>query len=364
MAKQNNSVRAKLHWSLSDSWQRLIESIMPMLQITLAATIGYAIAHFLLGHHSPIFAVTVTITSLGFSRDTRPIRIVQTATGMVLGIAISEILQGAIGIGWWQLSVVLLTCLIIARFITSSAVFAIAAGSQSMLVFLVAAPEGGPFIRSLDGLIGGLTALLITALIPRDPRGIARGDAEKLFTVFLDSLEAIKLALKDSNQQVADFALVRVRRTQPLIDNWRLSLDSAAAIAKVSPFLRKYQDDLAGQIRILRGMDLATRNLRVIVRRIDFLLRDGIERPYLAELFDQIEEGSQLLSEGLKDDNKLNEAQAVFLDVIHQLDPKRFGIADQLREASVLLLLRPLLIDLLCASGMNEEDARAELPNI
>jgi hypothetical protein len=30
----------------------------------------------------------------------------------------------------------------------------------------------------------------------------------------------------------------------------------------------------------------------------------------------------------------------------------------------VLLLLRPLLIDLLCASGMSEEDARAELPLI
>jgi hypothetical protein len=33
-----------------------------------------------------------------------------------------------------------------------------------------------------------------------------------------------------------------------------------------------------------------------------------------------------------------------------------------LREASVLLLLRPLLVDLLCASGMSEDEAREELP--
>lgn len=52
------------------------------------------------------------------------------------------------------------------------------------------------------------------------------------------------------------------------------------------------------------------------------------------------------------------------LDVIHQLDPKRFGIADQLKEASVLLLLRPMVIDLLCATGMHEDDARAELPEV
>ena len=38
--------------------------------------------------------------------------------------------------------------------------------------------------------------------------------------------------------------------------------------------------------------------------------------------------------------------------------------ADQLREASVLLLLRPMVIDLLCASGMREDDARAELPEV
>jgi hypothetical protein len=49
---------------------------------------------------------------------------------------------------------------------------------------------------------------------------------------------------------------------------------------------------------------------------------------------------------------------------MHQLDPKKFGLADQIREASVLLLLRPMLVDLLCASGMSEEDAREELPEI
>ena len=57
-------------------------------------------------------------------------------------------------------------------------------------------------------------------------------------------------------------------------------------------------------------------------------------------------------------------AQEKFVEIIHQLDPKQFGIADQLQEASVLLLLRPLMVDLLCASGMSEDDARDELPKI
>jgi hypothetical protein len=114
----------------------------------------------------------------------------------------------------------------------------------------------------------------------------------------------------------------------------------------------------------MRGMDLATRNLRVVVRRVDFLVRDGVSRPYLADLFEQISSATQLLSMGLESAERLREAQEQFVEIIHQLDPKKFGIADQIREASVLLLLRPLLVDLLCASGMSEDDARAELPAI
>ena len=233
-----------------------------------------------------------------------------------------------------------------------------------MLVLLNPAPVGGPFVRTIDALVGGVVALAATALIPRDPRGLAAKDASRLFEVFLDTLSALRFALTKVDQKVADEALNQVRRTQPLVDNWRLSLDSAIAISRVSPFLRKYRSELTGHLRLLRSMDLATRNLRVVVRRVDFLIRDGVKREYLAKLVQEIYVASALLAEGYEDQLKLAEARLELLDVMHQLDPKRFGIADNLTEASVLLLLRPLLVDLLCASGMSDEDARAELPVI
>ena len=353
-----------MRWSLNESFRRVIESAPAIIQIVLAATASFAFTHLVLGHANPIFAVTVAITSLGFTRDARPRRILSTATGMIIGIALSEILLLLIGPGLWQLSVVLLIALTAARFITGSAAFALTVGIQAMLVYIMPAPEGGAFIRSLDGVIGGATALLFTAIIPRDPRGLANKDANKLFTIFLDSLDALKLAVRNVDVDVVDEALSRVRRSQPLVDNWRMSLDSAIAISKISPFLRKYRDELSGQVRLMRGMDLATRNLRVVVRRVDFLVRDGVARPYLADLFEQISTATRLLSEALEHPEQLNESQEMFVEIIHQLDPKKFGIADQIREASVLLLLRPLLVDLLCASGMSEDDARAELPAI
>jgi len=356
--------RNPLHWSLRESTRRVIESIAPALQITIGALLAYSLAHYGLDHATPILALTVCITSLGFSRDARPRRIVQTAIGMVVGIAISDIALSLFGTGLVQIALVLIVVLLAARFISGSSAFALTAGIQAMLVQVLPVPDGGVFVRTIDGLIGGLLAIIVTALIPRDPRGLARTDANKLFDFFIESLDSLRLALRDVNIQVSDAALKKVRRSQPLIDNWKMSLDSAVAISRISPFLNKYRDELKGQVRLMRGMDLATRNLRVVIRRVDFLLKDGIARAYLADLCDQLHSAVSLMREGLSDPEALENAQQELVEIVRQLDPKRFGIADQIREASVLLLLRPLVVDLLCATGMSEDEARAELPEV
>lgn len=353
-----------MRWSPKDSLGRVVDSLAPAIQITIGALLAYSVAFYGLGHVSPLLAVTVCITSLGFSRDARPRRILQTAIGMVVGIAISEIAIIYLGAGVLQIALVLLLVLISARFISASSAFAVTAAIQAMLVQILPAPDGGVFIRTFDGLIGGVMALIVTALIPRDPRGIARSDANKLFDFFVEALQSLRLALRDANKSLSNQALKDARASQPLIDNWRMSLDSALSISRISPFLMKHKSELRRQRLLMRAMDLATRNLRVIVRRVNFLLKDDVARPYLADLCEQIAEAVTNIQDGLSEPEELALARVQLLEIIKQLDPKKFGIADQLREASVLLLLRPLLVDLLCATGMTEDEARAELPEV
>ena len=353
-----------MRWSPKDSLGRVVDSLAPAVQITIGALLAYSVAFYALGHVNPLLAVTVCITSLGFSRDARPRRILQTAIGMVVGIAISEIALIYFGAGIIQIAIVLLLVLIAARFISASSAFAVTAAIQAMLVQILPEPDGGVFLRTLDGLIGGVMALIVTALIPRDPRGIARSDANKLFEFFTETLQSLRLALRDANKSLSNQALKNARASQPLIDNWRMSLDSALSISRISPFLMKHKSELRKQRGLMRAMDLATRNLRVIVRRVNFLLKDDVARPYLADLCEQIAEAVTNIQEGLSEHEELELAREQLLEIIKQLDPKKFGIADQLREASVLLLLRPLLVDLLCATGMTEDAARAELPEV
>ena len=353
-----------MRWSPKDSLGRVVDSLAPAIQITIGALLAYSVAFYGLQHVTPLLAVTVCITSLGFSRDARPRRILQTAIGMVVGIAISEISLIYLGAGVLQIALVLLLVLLAARFISASSAFAVTAAIQAMLVQILPAPDGGVFIRTFDGLIGGVMALIVTALIPRDPRGIARSDANKLFDFFIEALQSLRLALRDANKSLSNQALKDARASQPLIDNWRMSLDSALSISRISPFLMKHKAELRRQRLLMRAMDLATRNLRVIVRRVNFLLKDDVARPYLADLCEQIAEAVTNIQEGLSEPEELALARQQLLEIIKQLDPKKFGIADQLREASVLLLLRPLLVDLLCATGMTEDEARAELPEV
>ncbi|MHC5797565.1 FUSC family protein [Lacisediminihabitans sp. FW035] len=351
-------------FDLASSGRRAVGSLVPALQIAIAATASYAFAHFALGHAVPLIAVTVTISSLGFARDARPIRVLESAVGMVIGIVLSEVMLMVVGQGIWQIAVVLFVTLLVARVLSPSAGFATAAGVQSMLVILLPAPAGGPFVRSIDGIVAGFVALLVTALVPRDPRRIARQDARRLFASLTESLHLLVSALEKADEPAAEHALERLRLTQPIIDDWGTSLESAQAIARISPFLHRYRPDLLDQSRVLRGMDLATRNLRVIARRIDFLVRDGVPRPMIASIMGSLGTSVELLGQSLDDPPLGDTVRVGLVAIAERLRPDTVVKGAPVADSVVILMMRPLLVDLLTAADLAPDKARALLPEV
>jgi uncharacterized membrane protein YgaE (UPF0421/DUF939 family) len=343
---------------------RVVESVVPALQIVIAASAAYAIARYALDHAVPLIAVTVTISTLGFARDARPIRVLETAIGIVIGIALSEALLLTVGQGLWQLALVLLVTLVVARALSPSNAFAVAAGVQAILVMLLPAPPGGPFVRSIDGIVGGVVALLVTALVPRDPQRFTRRDARALFVSLTDALDSLAVALDKADEPAADYALERLRTTQPIIDNWAVSVDSAVAIARISPFLYRRRPDLHAQSRVLRGMDLATRNLRVIARRIDFLVRDGVPRPVIGSIMASLGTSVELLGQSLEDPLLADTVRVGLVAVAERLQPDTVVKGAPVTDSVVILMMRPLLVDLLMAADLPAEKARALLPEV
>lgn len=348
---------------IAKALSRVRDSLWQIMQLVLASSVAYLIARFGLGHPVPLLAVTVAISSLGFARDTRPGRVATTALAMVMGVLLSETSLALIGSGAAQLTAVILVALLAARLISPNPTFALTVAIQATLVQLLDAPTGGDFARVIDGLIGGLVALAFTALVPRNPIRLARADSRLLFATLKETLAKLREVLLTTDKLTADLALENIRQTQPLIDNWKSSLESAAAIAKVSPFYRWAQKEIEDQKVLFTGLDLATRNLRVITRRIDYVLQDHRPRPELAAVISKALIAVDLLEQSLDDFSLRAKAQKYLLKLIRQLDPKSIqgsGLSDQV----VFMQIRPMIVDLAIAAGVEAEQARKLLPKV
>jgi uncharacterized membrane protein YgaE (UPF0421/DUF939 family) len=344
--------------------RRVWESLPAILQITSAVAAAYAIAHWGLGHAYPVLAVTVTINSLGFTRDARPRRVLETVVGILVGVALSDGLSLVIGKGLWQLVVVLLVVFVVGRAVASNPSFAVAAAVPSALVLILPVPDGGPFGRTFDAAIGGAIALAATALIPRSPgRDVAR-ERRHLFSVLDEALGSVIDCLNDADEAAGELGLARLRRTQPLIDRWSASLDSAMGISRISPFLRSRLPVLERDARVLAAADLATRHLRTVARRVEFLVRDGAPRPALAELVVQFRTGLRLLGEELDDPQLAGAARSLLADLSRRLDPATVLPGAHVTDAALVLMLRPLAVDLLVGTGLPIDEARALLPEV
>lgn len=332
------------------------------MQIVVAATGAYVFAHDVLGHPAPLLAATVTVSSLGLVRDARPRRVLETVLGMLVGILVAELLLIVAGTGWWQLALALGLTLVVARFLSSQASFAIAAAIQSLIVMVI--PATAPFLRLVDGIVGGVAALLVTALIPRNPLRTALRDGRAVFAAVDRTSAALVQALRRGDRLRAERGLEKARALQPLLDDWRSSLESGRAIARISPFLRRQRFELERHERIRESVELATRNLRVVARRVVYLCDDGLGRPVSADVLAEIVRGAGFIDDALDDIALEPAARAALASVASRLDPAELLPGASLGDQNLIAAMRPLVVDLLTATGMPPAEARAAVPRI
>lgn len=354
--------RSRLRSTLGRRFARVRESLPAISQIVVAATAAYAFAHFVLGHPIPLLAATVTVSSLGLVRDARPWRVAETVMGMLVGILIAELVLVAAGSGWWQIAVAMTVTLLVARFLSPQPGFALAAVVQSLIALVIV--TGAPFLRLVDGAVGGVAALIVTALIPRTLRRTELRDADELFDALEVAMATIVRALRRGDRARADRGLERARSLQTYVDAWTGSLESGREVARISPFLRRQRTELQRHERVREALDLATRNLRVVARRAAYLCVDGDARPVPADLLAELARGASLVRDGLDDISVEPVARAALVAVTRRLDPAALLPDGGVGELNLVAAMRPLAVDLLVAAGMPSAEARALLPRI
>lgn len=351
---------------------RARSSLLPAAQMAITATIAYAIAATVLGHEGPLFAATAALITLGFNREPKIRKVLEVSLGCTLGILIGDLLMLWLGREIWVATLVLFVSILLARFLDSGATFTMQMGLQSVLVVLLPAPDGGPFTRSLDAIVGSICALLVVFLTPKDPRAEPFEALGELTKDMVTACQDAAKAFRTEESAAAWHGLILLRRNEHKILTLERILPGSTEQATFNPTGRKHRGQLDQLVAALPQLDLAVRSLRIILRRTASALDAGVFSAYsrteLAAYFSALADALALLNSTLAavktlKHHSLDLPREEFAALAIRLSPDQFGI-NTIEGQSLVLLLRPMLVDLLVATGISRSAAVAYLPII
>jgi uncharacterized membrane protein YgaE (UPF0421/DUF939 family) len=332
-----------------------------IVQCALTAAVAWWVATVLLDHEIPFFAPVAAIISLGMSYGQRLRRVIDVAIGVAIGVLVGDLFVHWFGSGVWQIAVVAMTAMTIAVLLGAGTMLVSQAGVQSIIVTTLVAQQGGALDRWLDALVGGFVALLATTVVPASPLRKPRAQAAVVVAELSGILTCTARALRDKDLGLATSALARARSSQHALDELRALSAEGIAVVRLSPFRRRHLPSVQAIADLLEPLDLAIRNIRVLVRRASVAVRKGEEvpAPYvdlisaLAEVTGEI--AAELGEPGLAVGSR--EALTAIAESTSMVSPHRSLSAEVIRAQ-----VRSAVVDLLILTGLTYDEAVARVP--
>ena len=130
--------------------------------------------------------------------------------GIALGIGIADALVVLIGTGPVQIAAVVCGAMIVAIAFGGSTVVVTEAAASALLVVTIELPGTGlSGVRFLDSLLGGVVALAVTSLLPRNPVEAVHRAAAPLLSEIAGALEDAARGLERGDRDLAERAWTR-----------------------------------------------------------------------------------------------------------------------------------------------------------
>lgn len=344
-------------------WTRLRSRLWLIVQAAVGAMLAWYVAHQLLGHPLPFFAPITAMICLGMTYGDRVRRIVELTVGVALGILVGDQFVHTFGSGTWQILAVCLVAMSLAVLASSGQLLMMQAGIQGVIVTTLIAGEGEAFSRWMDAVVGGAVALLIAVLAPQRsttmrPRERAIGIVGNLALVLTDTAQGLRNADQDRTRA----ALARARELSRELDALRDAAAEASAAVRVAPLLSRRHRREVEEIRsLLSPLDLAIRNVRVLVRRADVAVEAGEFVPSgYTDLVVGLAQAAATVQEHLEQQLPLSQGQEDLIVLARRSTwghPKA-GLSAEVLRAQV----RSTVVDLLIVSGMSWDEARHRVP--
>lgn len=343
---------------LEEAFGRLRAGGWPIAQTAVAASVAWYLAQALLGHERPFFAAIAAVISLGAAVGQEGRRAVELIFGVACGLAVADLIVLAIGTGPVQIAVVVALAMAAALLLGGGALLTTEAGVTALFtVMLDPSTSGASPDRFLDALLGSVIALVVRATFPSNPRHIVERAAHPIFDDLAGALRETAAALYSGDLRQAEHALEKTREVDRRMGSLREALAAGYDTARLSPPRRRTLGQLGFYAVATDQLDLAVRNVRVLVRAAVALVRE--DAPASETLFDTLLDLSQAVEE-----------LAFYIeDPVHPLDTRRYALSaaekattvlDERNDLQTTVLvgqIRSTAVDLLRASGMDHDSA-------
>ena len=336
-----------------------------ILQTAVAAGLAYFLAATVLGNEQPFFAPVAAVVTLGLAFGERGRRALEVALGVVVGLAVADIIVRLLGVGAAQVTVVVALAMAAAVLVGERRLIVNQAAISAILVVALQPPDA-PFSpdRFFNALLGGGVALTISHLFPVNPERLVERAAGPIFEELAAALEGVAGALRDRDRERAEALLGGVRELDERVHDLDEALSAGYETARLSPTRRRSLRHLELYADASARVELAVINTRVLFRGVANVLRRGVAVP-------------PSLEEAILDLARAVRALATYLEESEGPEPARRyalaaarGATDALRErhditTTVLVgQVRSMAVDLLRSTRMNQAEALAALEEV
>jgi uncharacterized membrane protein YgaE (UPF0421/DUF939 family) len=340
--------------------ERLVLATRSILQLALATTAAWLVSTEVLGHRQAIFAPISAIVVLGLTVGQRFRRAAELALGVAVGIGIADLVVAVIGVGAWQLSLIVLLATVIAVLLGSGQLFATQVAVSAVLVATLEQGSGVSVDRFLDALVGGGVALAISALLlPPEPLALLRRAAAPVLAELAGTLDDVAEALGRRDVELAERALLRGREIDALEARFQEAADVGRETARMAPPRRRLRGRVDAYAVAAAQVDLAVRNARVLARgAIRAIQLDENVPPEISEALHDLAAAVRALEAVLEDEGRAADVRepAVRAAATATMVLERTG---NLSVSVIVGQIRSTAADLLRGTGLSYEEASA-----
>lgn len=354
--------RTRVRTSLSARVERWQSRSWQVFQCAIAAGVAWWFARHVVGHPTPFFAPIAAIVSLGTSYGQRLRRVAEVTVGVSLGVFGGDLLAKVVGVGAWQVAVIVVLAMTIAILLDGGQLIVIQAAVQSIVVVTVLPNPGAAWTRWTDALVGGGVALVAATVVPAAPLRRPREEAAKVLRKVRDLLLAASEVMVTGDVEPALDLLADARSTDHLIRTLQGAADEGLAVVASSPFRVRHKPGLRKMADLVEPLDRALRSTRVLVRQTAAAayLRQPVPHSYsvlAADLAAAIEIAAAEL-----DGHRMAEAARSAILAVGKASGE-VERSDHLSAEVILAAIRSVVVDLLLLTGMGPLESTDALPS-